>query len=64
MTVNQPPPEVPSPWIGAGPPRQHRGSAWSVLGWSLAVALGVLGLVAIAFGVIVIVGLNSWGNNK
>jgi hypothetical protein len=64
MTTNPPSPFDPPPWIGGGPPRRHCHSIWAALGMALAVVLGVLGLMIVACGVIFVIGLNSWGNNK
>lgn len=52
----------PPPW----PPQRPRRSltGWQGVGIALAVVLGVSGLVVVAVGVLVVVGMNQWASNK
>jgi hypothetical protein len=52
-----------TPWIGGGPPRPAR-SVWSDIGVAIAVVAGIVGVVAVGFIILVVVSLNSLGNNK
>jgi hypothetical protein len=41
-----------------------RRSGWQILGFVLAGALAVVGLVVLALGVLFVAGMSSWGSNK
>jgi hypothetical protein len=45
------------------PPRRRR-SVWQVVGVTLAVVVGVMGLVAVAGAILFMVAINSWADNK
>jgi hypothetical protein len=64
MTSTPSSPSDPPQWIGDGSPRRRRHSVWAVVGVALAVTLGVLGLIVVACGALLVIGLNNWGNNK
>jgi len=58
------PPSPPNPpWIGGGPPRR-RSSVWNQIAIVLAIAVGVLGLLAVGAVVLMAISLNSYGSNK
>jgi hypothetical protein len=57
-----PPPA--QPWIGNGPPARGPSNFWNAVGWTVGIALVVIGLFAVAAFVLIIVGLNNMGNNK
>ena len=50
------------PWPPQRPRRALTG--WQGAGIALAVVLGVCGLAVLAFGVLLVVGMNQWGSNK
>jgi len=45
-----------------GPRRALTG--WQMVGLVLSIVLGVCGLAVLAFGVLVVVGMNQWASNK
>ncbi len=53
------------PYLGDLPvPGRRRRTGWEVAGVVVAVAVGVLGLVAVAGAILFMVALNSWADNK